>query len=191
MTQPPPPYGPHPTGPGPARPPKRRPSAGWFAVGIALIRFAVVVAVALFLTTLGGFLRTDARIDADGVAHQIRVDGGKRMLWVEDGLGQRCEIVDRSSGEPIPLDPVSGDLRRSSGAHDWSGFARFDPGSGDLEITCAAGEGSVLIGPSPRIASFVLGILATILVPLALFLAGVAVLLTTGILWSVRPARTR
>lgn len=182
MTQP-PPYG-------PAPPAKSRPSAWWFGLGIALILGAVAAAVGLFIWTLNGFLDTDATISADGETHRIRIEGDEeRMLWLEDGFGQDCQIVDRATGETIPLDPVTGSFERSDGSGDWSGDSRFDPGSGDLEVTCVAGEGSVLVGPAPRIGSFVTGIVATIVVPLVLFLAGVAVLLVTGILWSLRPAR--
>ena len=112
-----------------------------------------------------------------------------RPVWCP--LGQDCQIVDRATGEPIPLDPVTGSFERSDGSGDWSGDSRFDPGSGDLEITCSEGEGSVLVGPAPRFGSFVIGMVATIVVPIVLFLAGVAVLLVTGILWSVRPAQPR
>src|SRR3546814_11219707 len=75
----------------------------------------------------------------------------------------------------------------------WVGTWRFDPGSGHLEVTCTASAwhppSTVEIGPAPRIGSFVVGLLATIFVPLFLGLAGVAVLLVTGILWSRSEAR--
>ncbi len=76
---------------------------------------------------------------------------------------------------------------------------RFDPGSGRLEVTCSpfngprgvAGGDTVLIGPMPRIGSYVVGILVAILVPGLLGLAGFVVLLVTGILWSTRQPRPR
>ena len=199
MTQPPPPYGPHPTGPGPARPPKPRPSAWWFAVGIALILSAVAAGIGLFVWTLSAFLQTDVQVVRDGEPHAVEVStDGDRMLWAYiDETTPTCRVVDQVTGEDIELRRPGGDFRREDGgtAGGWLGIWRFDPGSGDLEITCSSIDSNppstVEIGPAPRIGSFVVGILATILVPLALGLAGLIVLLVTGILWSLRPAQPR
>jgi hypothetical protein len=161
-------------------------------LGAALVVAAVGAFVGLFVWTLSGFLDTDATIDADGQPHQVSVGTDRdRMLWLEDGFGQQCRVVDRATGEMIPLDPVGGSYDRSDGSGEWHGASRFDPGSGDLEVTCGPAEGSVLIGPAPRIGSFVIGILATILVPLALGLTGLIILIVTGILFAVRPARPK
>jgi hypothetical protein len=194
MSQPPPSY-PVPSGypPGqPPLPPKKRPSGWWFVVGVALIVAAIAAGIGLFIWTLSGFLDTDATISADGQPHHVTVGTSEdRMLWLEDGFGQECAIVDQRSGAQIRLHPVSADYTRSDSSGDWSGFARFDPGSGDLEVTCTASDGAVLIGPAPQIGSFVGGILATIFAPLLLGLAGLVVLIVTGILFTTRPARAR
>lgn len=194
MSQQPPSY-PVPSGypPGqPPLPPKKRPSWWWFVVGGGLIVAAIVAGVGLFIWTLSGFLDTDAKVAADGDPHQVSVGtDGERMLWLEDGFGQQCSIVDRSTGDEIPLHRVSATYDRSDPSGDWSGFARFDPGSGDLEVTCAASAGAVLIGPAPRIGNFVAGVLATIFVPLFLGLAGLAILIVTGIFFVSRPARPK
>jgi hypothetical protein len=175
----------------PPRPAKPRPSAWWFGVGIALVLGAVGAAVGLFIWTLSGFLETDARVAADGSAHAVTVGtGGDRMLWLEDGRAGGCTIVDQQSGERVLLRHLGASYTRSDSDGEWHGAARFRPGSGRIEVTCEGG-GTALIGPAPRIGSFVAGILATIFVPLLLGLAGVAVLLVTGILWSLRPARPR
>ncbi|CAI9419054.1 hypothetical protein [Nocardioides sp. T2.26MG-1] len=194
MTQLPPPYGPSPVPPRPAKP---RPSAWWFGLGIALILSAVAAGVGLFVWTLSAFLQTDVEVVRDGEAHAVEVStDGDLMLWSYDFESRpSCSVVDRATGDEIELRRPGGEFRRDSGtAGDWVGTWRFDPGSGDLEVSCTATDSSPLstveIGPAPRIGSFVVGILATIVVPLLLFLAGVAVLLVTGILWSVRPART-
>lgn len=192
MTQGPPAYG-APSGYPPGHPApvtRRRPSAWWFGVGIALLVGAAAAGVGLFWWTLSAFLDTDATIDADGRPHPVSVDtDGDRMLWLEDGFGQDCEVVDRATGDPITLRPVSGSLERSDGSGSWRGSGRFDPGSGRLEITCTGSEGAVIVGAAPRVGSFVGGILATVLVPLTLGLAGTAVLIVTGVLWTSRPAR--
>ncbi len=200
MTQPPPPYGPPPVphpGPLPVPPPpaKPRPSGAWFGVGIALLVAAVGAAIGLFVWTLGSFMHTDATVAVDGRSHVLDVStDGERMLWTDEAVvAPSCEIVDLASGDRLPLRPVDGTFRRGDGSPgDWVGSRRFDPGSGHLEVTCTGSfEGEeVQIGAAPRVGSFVVGILATILVPLALGLSGLVVLLVTGILWSLRPPRT-
>lgn len=205
MTQQPPPYGSpqqppqqppygvpsgYPVGHAPS-PQKPRPSAGWFVVGIVLLLVAVAAGVGLFIWTLSGFLDTDAELAADGRPHQVSVGTDEdRMLWRADATAQECEVVDRRTGDVIALDPTTASFDRSDSGGSWHGFATFDPGSGDLRVTCSGG-GTVLIGPAPHFGSFVVGIFATILVPLVLGLAGVVVLIVTGILWSTRPARPR
>jgi hypothetical protein len=193
MSQPPPSY-PVPSGypPGqPPLPPKKRPSGWWFVVGGALVVAAIVAAVGLFIWTLSGFLDTDARVAADGQPHQVTVGTGEdRMLWMEDGFGQSCQVIDLDTGDTIRLRSVGGSYNRSDTGGDWHGVARFDPGSGHLEVTCSS-SGTALIGPAPKIGTFVGGILATIFVPLFLGLFGIAILIVTGILFSTRPARPR
>jgi hypothetical protein len=208
MSQQPPPYGPPhgpadgaPSGypPGHAPPPRKaRPSAWWFGLGLALIGAAVVAGVGLFVWTLHGFLATDVDVARDGRAHSVEVStDGDRMLWApEYESTPACRVVDRATGDEVPLRGAGGDFRRNDGgsAGDWRGLWRFDPGSGTLEITCEETgprpSSTVEIGPAPRIGNFLLGILATILVPAVLGLSGVVVLIVTGILYSTRPART-
>jgi hypothetical protein len=173
----------------PPRAPRKRPSAWWFGLGIGLLVAAAVAGVGLFVWTLHGFLDTDARIHADGRVHRVSVGTGDQLMaWVEDGTGDSCSILDTETGEPVPRQSTGGSYTRSDSGGDWHGAFRFDPGSGELEITCD-GQGTVLLGAAPRFGSFFLSILATILVPGFLGLAGVVVLIVTGILWSTRPAR--
>lgn len=178
----PPPYGaPVP----PQQPPRRRrPRWWWFVVGGALVGTAIAVGIGLFVWTISAFLSTDATVDADGRSHEVSVGvDGERMLWLEDGFGQSCEIVDRATGQPVALRPVGGEFTRSDGAGDFGGAARFDPGSGRLQVTCTGSEGAVLIGPAPRIGAFVGGIFAMILIPLGLGTLGLLVLIVTGVLF--------
>lgn len=203
MSQAPPPPGPPyqppygvPSGypPGhPGLPRKPRPSGWWFVLGGALLVAAVVAGIALFVWTVSGFLDTDARVPADGRPHRVTVGtDGDRMLWAPRGSAERCAIVDLATGGPIALDPAGGRYDRSDGDGRWRGVARFDPGSGRLEITCTAADrygADVLVGKAPRLASFVAGLLATVLVPLALGLAGLGVVIVTGILFATRAPR--
>lgn len=183
---------------GPSPPAKPRPSAWWFGLGIALLVAAAGAAVGIFVWTLSAFVHTDVEVPRDGAPHAVELaSDGEQMLWSFDGDSvPACTVADVESGESVPLRGPGGEFRRGAGpAGDWVGAWRFDPASEHVEVTCSRngwGTGSLVeIGPAPRIASFVLGLLATILVPLMIGLAGVAVLLVTGILWSIRPAAAR
>jgi len=171
---------------------KPRPSKWWFAVGGALLVAAAVVGVALFVWALSGFLRTDTAVPADGRAHQVSVDtDGDRFLWFQEYTTGQCSIRDTATGAEVELRPVSGQYSRSSGGDNWVANSRFDPGSGDLEITCTGSGGSVEIGPALKISGFIGGIFAAILLPMALAGAGLIVLLITGVLYLTRPATPR
>ncbi|MDF1602813.1 hypothetical protein [Nocardioides sp. YIM 152315] len=207
MSQPPPSY-PTPSGYPPAPPPrpqKYRPSWAWFLVGGGLIVVGLAAGVALFIWTLAAFFTTDASVPADGQPHTVTVDtDGDRMLWRdEDVFDPGCRIVDTATGEEIRLRPVTSQFSRDTGDGDRVAAYRFDPGSGELEVTCtlqsdASGDpdwtmgwGKVEIGPAPSVGGFVGGLVATIAVPALFGLFGLATLIVTGVLWATRPARPK
>jgi hypothetical protein len=66
---------------------------------------------------------------------------------------------------------------------------RFDPGSGDLSVTCTPSGGRVQIGPAPEIANFVGGLLVLIFVPAILGILGTIALIVTGVLWATGAPR--
>ncbi len=163
---------------------RRRPSTWWFVVGAALLVAAVVAGVSLFVWTLGGFLDSDATVRADGRTATVSLEGDeRRMLWTDDAYAQECEVVDPETGDAVPTRPVTGNFTRSEGGDDWTGQATFDAGSGTVEVTCT-GDGTVIVGPAPAIDSFVLGLLATIFVPLFLGGGGLVVLIVTTVLFA-------
>jgi hypothetical protein len=190
MSQAPPPSGGYPAYP-PSPPSKRRPSGWWFVLGGGLIVAAVVAGIGLFIWTLSSFLETDAEVPADGQEHIVSVGtDDDRLLWLADGGGQSCSIFDNQTGQPVEDDDVDGSFNRSDSDGAWHGVASFDPGSGDLTVSCDGG-GTVLIGPAPQFGSFFAGVAATILVPLGLGFLGLAIVITTGVLWAIRPARQK
>lgn len=213
MSQPPPSY-PVPPGYPPGRPPlpqKYRPSWAWFLVGGGLILVAVGIGVALFIWALWPFFSTDARVPADGRPHVVTVDtDGDRMLWRDDDVfDPGCRVVDTATGEEIALRPVTSQLSRDTGDGEFVAAYRFSPGSGELEVTCAAGAEpddladptdpdwemgwgeEVVIGPAPNVGGMVVALAAGVIVPGVLGLAGLVMIIVTGILWATRPARPR
>jgi hypothetical protein len=210
VSQPPPSY-PVPSGYPPGQPPlpqKYRPSWAWFLVGAALILLAGVIGVALFVWALRPFFSTDARVPADGRPHVVTVDtDGDRMLWRDDDVfDPGCRVVDTATGEEIALRPVTSQMTRDLGDGEFVASFRFSPGSGELEVTCAAGAGTdlddptdpdwemgwgeeVVIGPAPNVGGMAAALAAGVIVPGLLGLTGLAMLVVTGILWATRPAR--
>jgi hypothetical protein len=183
--------------PFPVPPRKPRPSGWWFALGGTLIVAAVAAGIGLFVWTLSGFLHTDVSFRADGQPHRVSVGtDGDRMLWFDETttLPHDCVVVDTATGDEVRLESVTGEYRRPNATMgDWIGARRFDPGSGELEVSCTSRHDSatVEIGKAPQIASFVGGILSAILVPLVLGGTGFVVILVTGILFATRGPRVR
>jgi hypothetical protein len=177
--------------PEPPEPPKARPSVIWFVVGALLLVAGVAAGIVLFVRIFdSGFLSVEARIPADGVAHQVTVDtDGDRYLWEQQYGAADCVVLDADSGGAIALEPVGGTVTRSVNGDAWQAVASFDPGSGRLSVTCSAAEGPAQIGPALVVGDFVLRILLAILVPLLLVGLGLTVLIGTAILWATRPAR--
>ncbi|GAA4690494.1 hypothetical protein [Nocardioides conyzicola] len=194
MSQPPPSY-PVPSGYPPGAspsPPKYRPSGWWFVVGAALVVAAVAAAVGLFVWTLSAFFSTDATVPADGRTHTVTVGtDGDRVLWRDTAVADpECAVVDTTTGDQVDLRVVTSHMTKDLNEDHWTAAYRFDPGSGRLDVTCAAGD-EVEIGPAPSIGGFVGGIIATVAVPGLLGLLGLVTLIVTGVLWASRPARPK
>jgi hypothetical protein len=183
MTQPAPPSG-YPSHPQPTR---FRPRARWWVVGGVLLVLAPIVFVASLFTVLGPLFREDAVFPADGEPHQVSLAAGEeRALFTPQGATVRCSSVD-SSGADVELRSVGGDFT----VNEWQAVARFDTGDGDVTFTCegTAMTDQVRVGSLPTGATFVVGLLVGILVPLALGTSGLVVLVVTGVLHATRPPR--
>jgi hypothetical protein len=180
-------------GPGPVdTPAKYRPSAWWFAAGAILLTVSLVAFGALLFLTLRDFLETDAVVIADGQSHQVTVGtDGDRMVWARDGGVSDCLIVDAADGTPVATSLLTGTFTRTDGNGSFHGEYRMDPGSGQLEVTCAATGSDVLIGPAPAFADFFGRLALAIGALLLLGGLGLGILVVTGVLFALRPARPR
>ena len=96
--------------------------------------------------------KTDAVVPVDGVSHNVQVDSDRdRMIWVAlDAPTPDCEVREAASGERVQLHRVTITTTRDDGTGSESGRWRFDPGSGNLAVTCSgeAVGGSADIGPA-------------------------------------------
>lgn len=183
--------------PAPPRPRKDRPSAGWFVLGLGLFLLSIAASVVLIVLLLVGFLASDATVRADGQPHRVSVStDGDRLMWLADDDAS-CRVADAATGQEIPLRRVTDDYERTDEGEDLVGAYRFDPGSGELEVTCTPAAGTdpdddlVLIGSVPELETLAAGVLLAIVLPGLLALVGLVIVLWTGILWSLRPARPR
>ncbi len=172
-------------------PGKPRPRAWWFVLGAALVVAGAVTGVLLVLRIFdSGFLSVEARVPADGVAHEVTVDtDGDRYLWEPENGSAACALTDVRTGDAVTLDRVDGTVTRSINGDAWRAAASFDPGSGRLSVTCSADQGPAEIGPALDVGSFVVRIVLAVVVPLLLIGLGLAVLIGTAILWATRPPR--
>ncbi len=191
MSSPQPPYG-QPYRPPPVYPAyqkpvssRRRPSGWWFVVAGLLMVAGIAVGVLLIIQSVRAFVEVDATIQADGETHSITVDTDQdRMVWVHPSQTENCSIVDARTGEEVGLDDVSASYSKDVGSGSWEGASTFDPGSGELEITCAASGGEIQIGPAPDIGGFVGGLVGGILLALLLGGAGFVMLIVVAILFA-------
>jgi hypothetical protein len=168
--------------PGPAAPAKPPPSWWWFLGPLALVVLSGVVFAAMLVSTLSDVTQVDARIPADGEPHQVTVPtDGDRMLF-SDAAGDRrpCVITD-SDGQQIEQREVFGDFTMTRDGREWSGLTRFDPGDGEIVVSCPPGstpsQGEVLVTPAHDIGAMVVRIIGTILLPM--ILGGL------GLLWAI------
>jgi hypothetical protein len=166
-------------------PSRRRPSAWWFLVGALLMLAGLAIGVLLIVQTVRTFTDVDATIQADGETHTLTVDADQdRLVWVHPRQSESCSIVDARSGEPVTLEDVDATYTKDVGSGSWEGAKRFDPGSGDLEVTCDATGGEIQIGPAPEFGKFLGGLAAGILIPLVLGGGGFVLLIVIGILYA-------
>jgi hypothetical protein len=160
------------------------------AVGLMIAGLAIGVTV--LVLTIKSFTETDATIAADGQPHTISVDTDRdRMVWVDDDEPPSCTIIDVETGQEVRYTgSPDASYTKSSGSRDWEGDETFDPGSGDLEITCDAAGGPIQIGPAPEFGEFFGGIALGIFLPFFLGGVGFLMLVVVGILFATgRPRR--
>ena len=71
------------------------------------------------------------------------------MIWVDvDAPTPDCQVRDARSGDPVELHRVNLKTVREGESGDESGRWQFDPGSGDLAVSCSSttAGGSAAIG---------------------------------------------
>jgi hypothetical protein len=160
------------------------------AVGLMLV--GVAVGATVLVLTIKGFTETDATIEADGQTHRISVETDRdRMVWIDQFDQGDCTIVDVETGEEVEYTgtPDATYTKYTDGV-EFLGDRTFDPGSGDLEVTCAETGGPIQIGPAPQFGEFFGGIALGIFLPFFLGGVGFLMLIVLGVLFATgRPRR--
>jgi len=161
-------------------------------VGAALLLAAIPAFVWFLIRAIDGFADIEAHVPADGAAHQISVTADEeKFLWAHENDETDCQIRDLVRGTALTVHALGGTYTRSDSSEAWVAEGRFDSGSGRLAVTCSTSGGAAEIGPAVDVFSFVVTLLLAIGLPFLFGGAGVAVIVVTGVLWAVRPARSR
>ena len=130
---------------------RSRPSM-WWLLGPAVVFVITLVVSGFMFVRLLGLTSTDAVVPVDGATHSVQVESeDDRMIWVDrDDPTPDCEVRDATSGASVELHRVTMKTVRDGGTGDESGRWQFDPGSGELEVSCSGGTvgGSAAIGPA-------------------------------------------
>lgn len=156
-----------------------------------LLVAGVGVGVTALVLTFRGFTAVDGTVEPGGSATVVVGEGdpgATRLAWGVRGQPPRCDVVDAVTGDPVVRSGTGATYTKDLGGRSWRGLFRFEPGSGRLEVTCAAAGGPLQIGPAPG-AGLLGGLAAGVLLPLLLGGAGLVVLLVTTILFATRPPR--
>ncbi|WP_157682951.1 hypothetical protein [Nocardioides scoriae] len=194
MSQTPPPPPSYAAGPaaGPVRPTRPRPRARWFVVGGVLVLLgAAVLATGLFLTVSRG-VATDAVVLLRGAGRPVGVGvpvGEERMVFVPRGEPVPDCAVTTADGTDLALEPTTTSTTVTTMGRTWVGVATFTSPSAEVRIGCASPVDALRVG-SPLGAGFAVGLVATVLGSLLLGGSGLAVLVTTLVLWLSRPPRS-
>ncbi|KQT91075.1 hypothetical protein ASG49_12065 [Marmoricola sp. Leaf446] len=160
-------------------------------VGGVLLALAAVVFVVGLVTTVGRGTDTDVvallRGPGQPVGAGVPVDE-ERMLFVPRGEpAPQCRVTD-AEGRDVPVRPTTVGTTVTTMGVTWTGVSTFTSPTAEVRVECATPVDRLRIG-SPLGAGFAVGLVLTILGPLLLGGAGLAVLVVTTVLWLSRPPR--
>lgn len=150
-----------------------------------LIVAGLATGVLMIVQSVGGFFSIDATIHADGQTRQVTVETDRdRMIWIDQFDQPSCTIKDAATGEEVAYEGLGNTAyTKWDDGREWQGDGTFDPGSGDLAVTCTPDGGPIQIGPEPEFGALVGGLAAGILIPLLLGVAGFVGLIVVAVLY--------
>lgn len=161
--------------------PRRAPSSWWFAVGAGLIVVGLLIGAIAFWQAISSFNRIDATVSADGEVHSVRITHEpetRRLVWSRSGGSVSCTYADPRTDESLaPRSLSNTDFTRGR----WEGVETFAGGRERLDVRCDESSADIQIGPEPSFAGFFGGLAIGIGTPIVLGLAGLAVLIVTGV----------
>ncbi|SDT20268.1 hypothetical protein SAMN04488570_3830 [Nocardioides scoriae] len=159
--------------------------------GVLVLLGAAVLATGLFLTVSRG-VATDAVVLLRGAGRPVGVGvpvGEERMVFVPRGEPVPDCAVTTADGTDLALEPTTTSTTVTTMGRTWVGVATFTSPSAEVRIGCASPVDALRVG-SPLGAGFAVGLVATVLGSLLLGGSGLAVLVTTLVLWLSRPPRS-
>lgn len=171
----------------PSRPVKPRPRKRWFVIGALLLVAAVVVFGVGLWQTVAGSTQTDAIVDATSGEVEVGVEAGQeRMLYADQANATVGCLLTDADGQSIELDPPFADTTVSTEGRTWTGIGTFTSDTSEVTVRCDGQPGTLVRIGAPLGSGFAIGLVVTILGPMVLGLAGLAVLITTTVLWLTR-----
>lgn len=193
--QPPPgwPYADPPAPPRPPEPPRRVSRRTWYLIGVGLIVLGFVVMLVLIGVAVTSGLRVFSGAVDVKVPGSTQVDlpaGKERMLWVRPGDQRTCTVAD-TSGRSLPVDTgMSASV--SMNGDEWESLGKFPTGNGHVVVDCDGADGVLRVARVFGGWGFIGSIIGAVLAPFVFGLAGVGVLVVTGVRhWSsVKTIRT-
>ena len=175
----------------PVRATKPRPRARWFVVGATLLVLGAAVLAFGLVTTISRATTTDVVALLRGPGQPVGLGvpvGEERMVFVPQGEPVPECAVATADGRDLELRPTTTSTTVTTMGRTWVGVATFTSPSAEVRVECATPVTALRVG-SPLGAGFAAGLVGTILGSLLLGGAGLAVLVTTLVLWLSRPPR--
>ena len=162
--------------------PRGRPSGWWFVGPVLLVVGSVALYVVLVVSTVRDRPEVVARVPVDAEPHAVTVGTGSGRMLMGVGYGADCTIRDRA-GDDVPLGPIFGHITIDRDGQQFKAHNSFDPGDGEIVITCTRPEyqgerqKQVLIAERADAASTTKRVIDALVVPM--MIGGV------GLLWGI------
>ncbi|MFD3575381.1 hypothetical protein [Streptomyces sp. NPDC058644] len=184
----------YPYGPPPGPPPRidarqLRPRRRWFVVAGVIAAICVGIGIASFVMTLTSTVDSvdDGKAFVSGRSVTVRIGPeDDAAIYVRSPFAARahCEVVSGPSGSAPRVTTPDGSFTVTKGSVEWQRvFVLKSDTAADYRVTCDDPRGILTFAPGDDadLASFVGGIVVTVVVPLLGLLAGAGIAIIVGV----------